>query len=1029
MKKFLGKLAAIGMVSALALAIPLSACKPQDDPNKVNYTVRVTSQGGMALTGVTVTATDANGTVAGTAVTDQDGNATFKLYPAAYSLSASDLPVGYTVSTTDLKTDLTGETALTLICSSSVILDTKPAGVTYEIGDVMYDFTVSTPYFGEDGKTETYTLSKILEEKRVVFLNFWSTRCGPCVNELPAMQTVYTNYVDRAEVLAVNVFFSGYADDAGTISAFREQNQYTFPMVEDNNIASSGFDTSSIPVTVTIDRYGVVAEMHVGSIVTEREWETKFAKYTADDYSQDIKPDDGNNGGGEIEYTRPDVEMPSSAAIKAAISPNYNFTYRGVAQDENGAEYTWPFVIGEDGKSIVPANGGRDLHYSWSILYVDVPLKKGEAVLFDYRASTESDLSGGLDILHVFLDGAAVGEIYGKSQGRYYAFVAEEDGTYELAFSYIKDGDDSFAGKDIEDTVSISNLRTCTVKEIAENGDYVNVLRHAASGEIIKNALGVQMYENYINPVFNEQDGYYHVGSADGPLLLANLLTGSHWSNYSIYQYVSSGLLPTIQQELMTYVSISTGSSIYGYCPVNEQLYNLLKNTASAVASSENSQGHAREWLEMCVYFDHYGIDEGVITDPVRGVSPYSPIPFEEGETQFVDLTRVLATRGYVYSFTPSESGIYVFYSHDGELYGSDGNAIENAVIDTSIWLYDSVENYMASDSIAHSADGGTPYEHFRLRYYLEAGHTYYFTATFSVPGDLGNFNVTVERYADSGYIWKPAAGDDEGWYYTMEITGVDPITGADLFGRMVLITQNVKLGEDGIYHVVNEDGTLGSPIYMNLTHSWYMTTSAAANPSVQSMVEGGVFASLRTPKRDAQGNIVYEDATITVTINNREVICPLYYDSNMNRVYEYQGEFYYVATNGNIADEGYDESDLIRTSTVVYETDPTDYTDTVRKYLEQCNADGYVAVTKELADVIEKYMISVDVDFAADGEVTEQDPNGTNGMINGQNAWLLLGCFYYDYQGPEENPDYPVIGENDDVIGGDFWYGYRGKD
>lgn len=1025
MKKFLGTIAAIGMVSALAVAVPLSACTPAVDPDAIDYSVLVRSAGGIKLEGVTVTATDASGNVAGTAVTDKNGNATLHMLPAAYTLSVSNVPVGYTVTSQNVTTDLTGETVSTFVCTSAVIKDTKPAGTVYAVGDVMYDFTVSTPYNGSNGEPITYTLSELLEEKKMVILNLWSTRCTWCVREFPSMQASYVNYTDKAEIIAANAFYSGSADSAETIASFRTQNSYTFPMVQDNGVVSGSFTTEGFPFTVVVDRYGVVAQTHTGAILDEEDWNEIFEKYTADDYAQDINPGENPDEPDEPTLVHPDVDMPSSDAIKAAISPDYDFTYRALADGENGAEYCWPFILSKDGKSIVPGNGGREMHNSYSILYVDVPLKKGDVLLFDYKSDTETTI-GGSDIFYVFWNGTPVGEIYGNDQGKFYAFVAEETDTYELAFSFVKDSDDSSLADGQDDTVYISNLRIGSIGDIAQNGDYANILRHAADGEITENTTGAQVYERYATAVLNEEDHYYHVGSADGPLLFANLLTSTHWSNYGIYQYLSSDMLPEIKDQLMNYVSLSAGSAIYGYCPVDETLHSLLRRATSSIASQEGRTSHAREWLELCVYYDHYGIDEGYIENPVNGLSPYSPIEIEENQPYFSDIDRALPTRGYVYSFTPAEDGIYHFYAYGGRIYGE---GMENAPVDTVIWLYGSLDDYL-NENVLGTNDDNADGVHYSLNMYLHAGQTYYFNADFSMKGDLGNFYVTVERFADSGYVWHSMAGDNGGFYYTMEITGYDPITGSEQFGRMILLTHRVVLGDDGIYHAVNSDGSIGSPVYMNLTNNWYMTTASTPSASVASMVESGVFASLNKPVYDENGNIVEVQATAEIKLDGKTVTCPLYYDRSMNTVYEYEGQYYYRMDGTNIEDNGYDKSDLTVMYASSYEKDPTDYTDIMRKYVEaaQKTPHGYVAVTKELADIIEKFMISNDIDFAPNGEISEANPNGTTGMINGDKAWLLLACYYYDYQGPEENPEYPMVGEDDDAIGGDIWYGYIGS-
>lgn len=1020
MKKLLGTIASIGMVSALACAIPLTACTPgnPDNPDNISYSVCVISKGGLKLEGVTVTAKDSAGKVAATAVTDKDGNATLKLSPANYTLSASDLPKGYTVSSDEVVTDKTGTSVSNIVCTSSVIKETMPVNNVYAVGDVMYDFTVSTPYTDDNGQTITYQLSDVLEEKSMVILNFWSTRCGPCTSEMPFLQEAYLDYSDKAEVIAANVSFYGTADSNDTINSFREKNEYTFPMVADGGIVSAGFATNSIPLSVIVDRYGVIMQTHLGSVLSVADWENWFEHYTADDYVQGAASDD-DNGDETPDRDLPDVEMPSSDTIKAALSPQYDFTYRALGKDENGTQYCWPFVVADDGKSIVPSNGFQKAHNSYSMLYVDVSLKKGDVLLFDYKASTEQDIAGGIDILHVFMDGTPIGEIYGNDEGTFYAFVAEETDVYTLLFSYIKDSNDSFLEKGQEDTVYIKNLRTCKVDELAQNGASANILRHAATGDFIENVSGATMYQNYATAVLNEEDGYYHVGDKNGPLLLANLLSSTHWSNYGISDYVSSGLLPALENELSTYISYAKDSAIYGYCTVDATLQSLLKKIATTVASMEGRPTHAREWLEVCVYYDHYGIEDNQITDPLLGIAPSAAIAVEGEKSVFFEIRKSMSSRGYIYSFTPTTTGIYNFYSEGGEVYG-----VENGEVDSSIWLFESVEDALLGNILNSNDDADASTLHFSLKQFLTAGKTYYFSIDFSMHGDLGNFYFTVERYADSGYLVSNAAGDADGFYYTMEIIDTDPTTGTETFGRMIFLSQEVALDDNDVYHVVNKDGSLGSPIYMNLTHSWYMTTSATPNPSVASMVESGTFTALRTPKRDANGNIVYAPSTKTVEINGKEVTCPLYRDPNLNEVYEYNGNYYYTFDNTSIDDYGYTVDDLSALHEVQWEIDPNDYSDTVRKYINAANADGYIIVTKELADIIQKYIISVDPDFAAKGIISEENPNGSEGMINGENAWLILGCFYYSYQGPDKAPEYPAIGKDDAAIGSDIWYG-----
>ena len=58
------------------------------------------------------------------------------------------------------------------------------------VGKKAPDFEVT------DTNGNSYKLSALAGDK-VVWLNFWGLRCGPCVRELPALQKIYDKYKDR----------------------------------------------------------------------------------------------------------------------------------------------------------------------------------------------------------------------------------------------------------------------------------------------------------------------------------------------------------------------------------------------------------------------------------------------------------------------------------------------------------------------------------------------------------------------------------------------------------------------------------------------------------------------------------------------------------------------------------------------------------------------------------------------------------------------------------------------------------------
>lgn len=120
-------------------------------------------------------------------------------------------------------------------------------------GDSAPDFTISLA----DGSE--FTLSD--QQGKIVLLNFWATWCGPCVREMPAFERLEEDCGEDVVILAVNCM--EYAD---TVTAFIEENGYTFPIaIDEEGIVSAKYPTQGIPYTLVIDGDGIVQNIYVGA--------------------------------------------------------------------------------------------------------------------------------------------------------------------------------------------------------------------------------------------------------------------------------------------------------------------------------------------------------------------------------------------------------------------------------------------------------------------------------------------------------------------------------------------------------------------------------------------------------------------------------------------------------------------------------------------------------------------------------------------------------------------------------------------
>ena len=123
-----------------------------------------------------------------------------------------------------------------------------------QIGHPAPDFTLTTL----DG--ETVQLSDL--RGQAVIINFWATWCGPCLREMPDIQTVADKYEDDLLVLAVND-----AEPEGLVSSYITDLSLRFDILMDpTRDVQRLYQVRAFPTTFFIDKDGIVSDAVFGSM-------------------------------------------------------------------------------------------------------------------------------------------------------------------------------------------------------------------------------------------------------------------------------------------------------------------------------------------------------------------------------------------------------------------------------------------------------------------------------------------------------------------------------------------------------------------------------------------------------------------------------------------------------------------------------------------------------------------------------------------------------------------------------------------
>lgn len=121
-----------------------------------------------------------------------------------------------------------------------------------EIGQAAPDFTL------ENLDGESVQLDQF--RGKVVFLNFWSTLCVPCREEMPLLKEFAREQSAGAVVLGVNL-----DDPRDQVARFVEQEDLNFPVLLDTGGAvAREYCIRAYPTTIVINPTGKIVAIHIG---------------------------------------------------------------------------------------------------------------------------------------------------------------------------------------------------------------------------------------------------------------------------------------------------------------------------------------------------------------------------------------------------------------------------------------------------------------------------------------------------------------------------------------------------------------------------------------------------------------------------------------------------------------------------------------------------------------------------------------------------------------------------------------------
>lgn len=146
----------------------------------------------------------------------------------------------------------------------AAVPEEPPADVpSTEADKVLFD------YSGIDMSGKEHKILDLCAEYDITMVNFWATWCGPCVNEMPGLQSLYETQKENG-IGVIGIWLD--PENSEDKDAVLQGAGTTYPILIFNEAMAETVNLQAIPVSIFLDSNGYMIGDAVVGAHSEREW-------------------------------------------------------------------------------------------------------------------------------------------------------------------------------------------------------------------------------------------------------------------------------------------------------------------------------------------------------------------------------------------------------------------------------------------------------------------------------------------------------------------------------------------------------------------------------------------------------------------------------------------------------------------------------------------------------------------------------------------------------------------------------------